>query len=174
MTTRTLSIATLHAYGACRLDTRIADLEAHLTRPVAADEPIPLSTWAAVTPDLSDLTWVLRCFWDGAELAGQVAEHAVGIAQRAEDGLPCTLEGSARQEAERARQHATSAIHALRGAESAHTVTRAAVCAGDAVSNALDAVWYAALATDTSAYDNTRTARDDIRAFTLKLLGVLP
>jgi hypothetical protein len=156
------------------LKERVANLEAHLARRVSEDEPIPLATWVDLTPYLSDLIWGLRCFKGGKAIALQVAEYAVNIARRAEGALPGISAGPAYRDSEHTRQYVTDAVESLREARRARSSARAALHTGEAVFSALDAVTYAAYANNASAYYKALTARDDIRTFTLTLLGVLP
>ena len=47
----TVTIAQLRAWGACFIGARVAGLRDHLGCEVGEDEPIPLTTWAAVAWD---------------------------------------------------------------------------------------------------------------------------
>jgi hypothetical protein len=183
---RTLSIATLRAWDAYDLTGRIADLEAYLARPVAEREEIPLYIWVLrCYPDPHDVVWLLRCYPDGAGMAVQVARYvkcrlldaacearmAAALAWLASDrcALPRSAESlradylavtvaDAAQYAYKARKYSWAAANIHHGT----TLRRRA--RGAAANAALSAL----------ALVDQDDIRASVRAFTLKLLGVLP
>jgi hypothetical protein len=150
--TLSITIAELRVAHACDLDDRIATLAAHLGRTPADDEPIPLATWAEVTPDVDDLMWGLRCCWDrggravGVEVACRAAERAMtharpkkmSMMRAAVDAARGCVAGKVTQEAcqDAARAAFPSVAYAAARAACATYANTAANAAFDAANDA--------------------------------------
>lgn len=158
--TLSITIAELRTHKACYLNDRVSALSAHLGRTPAADEPVPLATWAEVTPDVADLIWALRCCWDrggravGVEAACRAAERAM-VHARPQDGPVLR----AAVDAARGCVHGVVTVEACWNA-AADAAARAAYAA-DAASAA---AWADAASASDAASDAARAASDAARA----------
>lgn len=83
----TVTIAELRRGGARDVAERVAALEAHMRRKVEDNEPVPLRTWAEVTPYTPHVIRMLRCCWErggrevGVEVACRAAERSLRYAR---------------------------------------------------------------------------------------------
>jgi hypothetical protein len=179
MNTLSITISELRTNRACDLDDRIAALSAHLGRTPEDDEPVPLSVWAEVTPEVDDLVWALRCCWArggravGVEVACRAADRAmvharpgdVPVLRAAVDAARGCVAGTVTVEACRAAADAAYADADAYAAYAADAAADAAAAAADA-----DAAAYAAERAACAAAAERATERAAQRA---DLLGLL-
>jgi hypothetical protein len=175
---RTLSIATLRRYDACKLPWRITVLAGVLGYTPAEDEEVPLAAWRATT---QDLIWALRCFPDGAELARKVADYA---AKTARDAVMAAQHARPRTWTEYVAVVAADAEHAARIAERAARIAALVVApeaasehADRAVGHAADAVHFAAYAAGVAPEVRLRAGPEywaNMRTYVLDILTPAP
>ena len=184
----TVTIAQLRAWGACLIGARVAGLRDHLGCEVGEDEPIPLTTWAAVAwtnedgvrhseTSVRDLAWAAaHTGSSGRRLvvawAADCAERALPAweARRPSDSRPrdaialvrrwlADPESMAREELFAAAAAGYAAAYTA-AADAAYAAAYADAGYAAAYAAAADAAYAAAYAAADAAYDAYAAARD--------------